>query len=133
MDPEGGQVCELPGRLTMANSAIRGQNNMIVDSHVYIFEPVDSPAGHASGREHLRWGQAAYAGHHQPAFRTRDRAPSDSSVLAPEGSSDIDEMPDKGFRFDHLRGRFVWDHNGEEHTKQYFLQTCSAANSRLPA
>jgi predicted TIM-barrel fold metal-dependent hydrolase len=93
---------------------------MIVDSHVYVFEPADSPAGHASGREHLRWGQAAYAGHHQPAFRTRDRATSDSSVLAPGGSSDIDAMPDKGFRFDHLRGRFVWDHDGEEHTKQYF-------------
>lgn len=93
---------------------------MIIDSHVYTFEPLDSPAGHASAREHMRWVQAAYAGHHQPAFRTRDRAPSDSSVLAPLGSSDIDAIPEKGFHFDHLRARLVWNHDREEHTKQYF-------------
>ena len=32
---------------------------MIIDSHAYCFEPLDSPRGYASGEEHLRWAQAA--------------------------------------------------------------------------
>ena len=36
---------------------------MIIDSHLYCFEPADQPAGFASAQEHLRWVQAAQAGH----------------------------------------------------------------------
>ena len=45
---------------------------MILDSQVYCFAPADFPAGHASSTEHLRWVQAAHAGHHQPAWCLRD-------------------------------------------------------------
>ena len=58
---------------------------MIVDSHVYCFEPLDTPAGHASTEEHLRWLQISHAGHHQPALRIRDREPGSSQVLNPAG------------------------------------------------
>ena len=34
---------------------------MIIDSHLYCFEPADQPAGFASSAEHLRWVQAAQA------------------------------------------------------------------------
>ena len=68
---------------------------MIVDSHVYIFEPADSPRGYSSGQEHLAWVQAAHAGHHQPAFRVRDRAPSSSTVLDPEVASDWMRLRDE--------------------------------------
>ena len=67
---------------------------MIIDSHAYCFEPADSPRGYESADEHLRWVQAGYAGHHQPAFRLRDRAPSPSRVLAPEDSNDLSLLPD---------------------------------------
>ena len=50
---------------------------MIIDSHVYCFEPADSARGYASSEEHLKWVQAAHAEHHQPAFRIGDRAPRD--------------------------------------------------------
>ena len=93
---------------------------MIVDSHVYCFESVDRPAGHASGEEHLRWVQAAHAGHHQPAWRIRDRAPAPSKVLTPEGRSDLSHLPDVNFRVDHARGRVVWTIDGEDYTKQFF-------------
>ena len=93
---------------------------MIVDSHLYCFEPVDRPAGFASSAEHLWWVQAAQAGHHQPAWRLRDRAPAPSRVLAPEGRVDLPRLPDVNFRVDHERGRVVWTIEGEDYTKQFF-------------
>ena len=93
---------------------------MIVDSHVYCFERVDRPAGHASGEEHLKWVQAAHAWHHQPAWRIRDRAPAPSKVLDPEGRSGVSRLPDVNFRVDRARGRVVWTIDGEDYTKQFF-------------
>ena len=93
---------------------------MILDSHVYCVEPVDRPAGHSSGEEHLRWVQAAQAGHHQPAFRLRDRAHASSEVLAPEGGRDLSRLPDVDFRLDHAKGRVVWTIDGEDYTKHFF-------------
>jgi predicted TIM-barrel fold metal-dependent hydrolase len=93
---------------------------MIVDSHVYCFEPVDRPAGFASSEEHLRWVQASHAVHHQPAWRVRDRAPADSRVLAPAGRTDLSCLPDVSFRVDHACGRVVWTIDGEAYTKQFF-------------
>jgi predicted TIM-barrel fold metal-dependent hydrolase len=93
---------------------------MIIDSHVYCFPPIDSPAGHPNGEEHLRWVQVSYAGHHQPAWRVRDRAPASSAVLAPQGRSDLSRLPDVDFRVDSERGRAVWTIDGEDYTKQYF-------------
>ena len=100
---------------------------MIIDSHAYCFESADSPRGYESADEHLRWVQAGYAGHHQPAFRLRDRAPSPSRVLAPKGSNDLSLLPDVNFHVDHAAGRVVWDYEGEEHTKHFYppnLRNC---------
>lgn len=93
---------------------------MIVDSHAYCFEPIDYPAGHASGEEHLRWVQASHAGHHQPAWRIRDRAPVSSRALDPQGRSDLSRLPAVGFRTDREKGRVVWTIDGEDCTKQFF-------------
>lgn len=93
---------------------------MIFDAHVYCFEPVDSPAGHASAAEHLRWVQAAHAQHHQPAWRVSDRAPASSKPLAPRGRVPLSDLPDVGFRFDHECGRVVWTIDDVDHTKQFF-------------
>ena len=60
---------------------------MIVDSHVYCFVAPDELAGHRDVATHLGEVQVFHALHHQPAWRTRDRAPSDATrlrvVLAP--------------------------------------------------
>jgi predicted TIM-barrel fold metal-dependent hydrolase len=93
---------------------------MIVDSHVYCFEPVDRPAGHASAEEHLRWVQAAHARHHQPAWRVRDRAPAASTALDPDSPFELSKLPHVDFRVDHARGRVVWTIDGEDYTKQFF-------------
>ena len=95
---------------------------MIIDSHVYCFEPLDSPAGHASSEEHLRWVQVAHAGHHQPAWRIRDRVPSASEALAlaPRGFREMGNPPDVDFRLDRERGRVVWTIGGDDYTKQFF-------------
>ena len=92
---------------------------MIFDSHVYCFLPADSPRGYADGVEHLSWVQSAHAGHHQPAFRIRDRAPGPSEVLAPDGRGTAN-LPDLGFHVDHERGRVAWEYEGEEYTKHFY-------------
>ena len=93
---------------------------MIIDSHAYCFPPIDQAAGHADGEAHLKWVQACHAGHHQPAWRVRDRAPASSRVIAPRGLSDLSRLPEVNFRPDHLRGRVVWTIDGEDYTKQFF-------------
>ena len=93
---------------------------MILDSHVYCFEPVDRPAGYGSAKEHLRWVQSSQATHHQPAWGIRDRAPASSKPLDPKGARDLSNLPDVNFRIDHARGRVVWTVDGEDYTKQFF-------------
>ena len=60
---------------------------MIVDSHAYCFTAPDTLAGHPTVQDHLDLWQWGYAGHHQPAFRVRDRAPGDASLLLEDGRS----------------------------------------------
>ena len=93
---------------------------MIIDSHVYCFQPLDHPAGHASGAEHLRWVQAGHAEHQQPAWRVRDRASASSRVLNPEGRRDLPRLPDVDFRADHEQGRVLWTIDEEDYTMQFF-------------
>ena len=93
---------------------------MILDSHAYCFEPIDRPAGHASGADHLRWVQRSHAGHHQPAFRLCDRAPVSSGALDPLGDFDGDRLPDVNFRVDARCGRVVWTVDGADCTKHFF-------------
>ena len=100
---------------------------MIIDSHAYCFEAADSPRGYASVEDHLRWVQAGQAGHYQPAFRLRDRAPGSSDVLAPEGAKGLSPVPDVNLRIDHEAGRVVWTVDGEDYTKHYYppnLRNC---------
>lgn len=93
---------------------------MVVDSHVYCFEPGDDPAGYANSEEHLKWIQEAQGGHHQPAWRIRDRAPASSEGLFPEDYATWSNMPDVQFRIDHEKGRVVWTIEGEDYTKQFY-------------
>ena len=94
---------------------------MIIDSHAYCFPPADSPAGHPTAADHLRWVQGGQASHHQPAWRIRDRTPASSDVLAaPGGAMDFDNLPDVNFRVDHDKGRVVWTIDGEDFTKQFY-------------
>ena len=93
---------------------------MIIDSHLYCFEPIDAPAGFASGEEHLRWVQGPHARHHQPAWRVRDRTPASSKPLDPEGTRDLSRQPNVNFRVDRDRGRVVWTVDGEDYTKHFF-------------
>ena len=49
---------------------------MIIDSHMYCFEPLDQPGGHASGQEHLRWVQRSHGTRGARGFRsTRPTSP----------------------------------------------------------
>ena len=72
-----------------------------------------------SGEEHLRWVQKAQAGHHQPAFRLRDRVEGPSDVLDPN-KGDLDDLPDVNFRIDKAAGRVLWDYRGETYTKHFY-------------
>jgi predicted TIM-barrel fold metal-dependent hydrolase len=92
---------------------------MILDSHMYCFEPLDDPGGHVTGQEHLRWVQRAHGQHHQPAFRVCDRAPAPSHVIGPSDPAHPDALPDVNFRVDHERGRVVWTIDGEDFTKHF--------------
>jgi len=82
---------------------------MIVDSHAYCFTAPDTLAGHPTVQEHLDLWQWGYAGHHQPAFSTRDRAPGDASLLLEDGGPDGRQLArDRAFRVDHERERLIW-------------------------
>src|SRR5712692_1165382 len=93
---------------------------MIVDSHAYCFPPADHPAGHPSGAAHLRWVQAAHAGHHQPAWRVRDRAPADSRVLCPGTRYVKSELPAGDLRVNREKRPVAWTIDGVDYTKQFY-------------
>ena len=93
---------------------------MIIDSHVYCFEPGDDAAGFESEGEHLKWVQEAQGLPHQPAWRVRDREPASSDGLIPEDYHNWSNMPDVNFRVDRERGRVVWSIEGEDYTKQFY-------------
>ena len=93
---------------------------MIIDSHIYLFTPIDSPEGPNKSTQRIRWAQSSYSGHHQPAWRIKDHQVSDSSAIGPKTQKDIDDLPDVNFRADHDYGRIVWTIDGEDYTKQFF-------------
>lgn len=94
---------------------------MIVDSHVYCFGPPDAPAGHPSGADHLREVQVFHALHHQPAWRVRDRAPSDAGrLLEPTAGAPLRAAANVDFRVDRTHHRAAWTLDGEDHTKQIY-------------
>jgi predicted TIM-barrel fold metal-dependent hydrolase len=94
---------------------------VIFDSHVYCFVSPDEPAGHASAEAHLREVQVFHALHHQPAWRTRDRTPSDAGrLLDPTPEDPLRAAPGMAFRVDRVHHRLAWTIDGEEHTKQIY-------------
>lgn len=92
---------------------------MIVDSHAYCFTAPDTRAGHPSVQHHLDLWQWGYSQHHQPAFRVRDRAPGDASLLLDDGGDRPRLAGDRAFRVDHERERLVWTIDGEDYTKVF--------------
>ena len=88
---------------------------MIVDSHAYCFTAPDTLAGHPTVQDHLDLWQWGYAGHHQPAFRLRDRAPGDASLLLEDGGPDGRQLArDRAFRADHDTERLIWTVDGDD-------------------
>ncbi len=94
---------------------------MIVDSHVYCFVSPDRAAGHPSASAHLGEVQVFHAIHHQPAWRTRDREPSDARRLL-DPTPDLPLRPASGvdFRVDRTHHRLTWTLDGEDHAKQIY-------------
>ena len=93
---------------------------MIVDSHAYCFTAPDTLAGHPTVQDHLDLWQWGYAGHHQPAFRLRDRAPGDASLLLEAGGPDGRQLArDRAFRVDHDTERLIWTVDGDDYTKVF--------------
>jgi predicted TIM-barrel fold metal-dependent hydrolase len=93
---------------------------MIVDAHAYCFTAPDTPAGHATAEDHLWFWQWAHAHHHQPAYRVRDRAPADASLLLdPDAPPPLHLAADRDFRVDRDRTRLVWTVDGEDVTKHF--------------
>ena len=93
---------------------------MIVDSHVYTFRAPDHLAGHPTVAEHMKLWQWGYAFHHQPAYRTRDRAPGNSLLLMdPTPDDPLRLATNRNFRVDRTTNRLVWTVDGDDYTKQY--------------
>jgi predicted TIM-barrel fold metal-dependent hydrolase len=84
----------------------------VVDSHVYCF-PSPPP-------ERMPDQQVWHALHHQPAWRTRDRAPADARRLLDPTPDEPYRLADVDFRIDPDHRRFVWSVDGEEVTKQVY-------------
>jgi predicted TIM-barrel fold metal-dependent hydrolase len=84
----------------------------IVDSHVYCFP---SPPPERMGEQ-----QVWHALHHQPAWRTRDRARSDPLRLLDPAPGEPHRLADADFRIDREHRRFVWTVDGEDVTKQIY-------------
>ena len=93
---------------------------MIIDSHLYCFEPLDNTRGYSSSGEHLGWAQACHASHQQPALRVPDGAEGRSEILDPDGTFQADKLPAVGFGLDKERGRVFWRWRDQEYTK-YFM------------
>ena len=85
----------------------------VVDSHVYCF---GSPAA-----DQMPGQQVWHALHHQPAWRIRDRAPSEARrLLDPTPGDPLRMATDVDFRTDPVHRRFVWTVDGEDVTKQIY-------------
>jgi predicted TIM-barrel fold metal-dependent hydrolase len=92
----------------------------VIDSHIYVFKGPYEAAGLASVDERMRGYQVWHALHHQPAWRIRDRAPSDPLRLLDPTPAEPLRPADADFRADLVHRRFVWTIDGDDITKQIF-------------
>jgi predicted TIM-barrel fold metal-dependent hydrolase len=104
---------------------------VIYDGHAYCFPDQRGDGGFADRAEFQRNLQVGMAGHFQPAWRVRDRAPADSSGLydASKGLT-FDALKDADFRAAG-HGRFEWTVDGEHYAKQ--VMPPSIADMSYPA
>ena len=93
---------------------------MIYDGHAYAFPDLTRDGGFSSPKQLERHLQVAMAGHFQPVWRKRDRAPGNNSGLAdPNIPWSFEGLKDAQFR-GAGQGRFEWTVDGEDYVKQYF-------------
>ena len=93
---------------------------MIYDGHAYCFPDLTKDGGFADPEQFKRHVQVSMAGHFQPVWRKRDRAPGDNSGLAdPNIPWSFDGLRDSQFRLAG-HGRMEWTAGGEDYVKQYF-------------
>ena len=88
---------------------------MIIDCYPSAFAQWDSAAGYGSVEEKMRVIQRELGGHHQPAWRVRDRTPAENSTLVDPASSELRDV-----RWTRHNGQLAWVHEGESYRKQYF-------------
>ena len=88
---------------------------MIIDCYPSTFPPWDAPAGDRSLDEKMQVIQRELGGHHQPAWRVRDRSPSDDGTLVDPATGELREVT-----WGRHNGQLVWSYGGEVYTKQYF-------------
>ena len=93
---------------------------MIVDSHVYCSRRPTRWPGTRPSQDHLDCGSGATRGHHQPAFRLRDRAPGDASLLLEAGGPDGRQLRATGRSASTTTpSGSIWTVDGEDYTKVF--------------
>ena len=91
---------------------------MIYDGHAYCFPDQRGDGGFADPDEFRRHLQLGMAGHFQPAWRVKDRAPADSSGLFDQSLGlSFEALKDADFRAAG-HGRFEWTVDGVDYAKQ---------------
>lgn len=88
---------------------------MIIDGHAYCFPARHEPAGFDSAEDRWAEFQRELGGHHQPAWRVRDRTPAGNDTLVDPETGEL-----RGVKFSVHRNRFTWEYEGEVYTKQYY-------------
>jgi predicted TIM-barrel fold metal-dependent hydrolase len=85
---------------------------VIVDGHAHAFPRLGSGGGFRSPDEHRRWLQRHMSTHPQGGRRARDNAPVPGAALCPSPATDLNDLPEVGFRVGDF-GRLEWEHAGE--------------------
>ena len=108
---------------------------MIVDAHAHAFPHLGAGAGFRSVDHHRRHLQRHMSTHPQGARRVRDNAVVPASMLRQGENTDLDSLPDVGFRVSDF-GRLEWEHGGEAYYVQFLpphLEDTTARPERMLA
>ena len=88
---------------------------MIIDAYPSAFAPWDTRQGFPTLKERMSIVQRELGGHHQQAWRVRDRQPVDNSSLIDPGTGELTEV-----EWTRHNGQLAWRYQDEVYTKQYF-------------
>ena len=92
---------------------------MIFDGHAYCFPSMKGNGGFPDSDQFKKHLQHSIGTHHQPVWRSRDRAPGNNNALIDDkSSSTLRDLKEGDFRAA-SHGRFAWTVDGEEYFKQY--------------